>query len=142
MILRLVKAPSSEPIQLSDVEGQTRLQNQLTPEKDTIELMIQSVRETAEGWLKRGLITQQWQLDLNTFPKGREKLVIPLPPLQTIDSIIYIDTTGTEQTLDPSLYKVVSDNSPNCNPGFIVPVYGTVWPTTLDDYSVVSILFR
>ena len=62
--------------------------------------------------------------------------------MRYIDSIKYIDTDGVEQTLDPSLYRVISGNNfyPEM-PSKILPVYGEVWPDTLNDLSVVTITY-
>jgi hypothetical protein len=43
---------------------------------------------------------------------------MPKPPLQSIDSIEYLDQNGNLQTLDPDNYVVVEDNFP----GYVKPV--------------------
>ena len=61
-----------------------------------------------DGWLGRQLITATWRLALPAFPCG--VLVVPLPPLQEITRIEYIDVTGDEQTLDASAYHVAGSD--------------------------------
>lgn len=140
MNLTLLQAPVSEPVTLTDVQGQVRLTD-LSAEAETVELMITAVREVAEGATKRALITQQWELLLDNFPSGRMPITLPMPPLQTVDYIKYINVTGTEQTLDPLGYRVVAETAPNCNPGYVLPLYGLNWPSTLQDVATVRIAF-
>jgi len=139
MKLVCITQPASEPIGLSDVEGQCRITD-LSAEASTIEIMIQAVRERAEQITRRAFVSQQWELTLDSFPYGAINL--PLPPLQTVDSIKYIDTDGVEQTLyekgvDETACRVLTGGEP----GAVQPVYGTVWPNTLADLETVKIRF-
>lgn len=126
--------PLSEPIELIDVQGQIRADD-LSAEASTIAIFIQAVRERAEQITRRALVTQSWELTLDCFPYG--PVALPLPPLQTVDSIKYINTDGVEQTLNPALYRVLLGGEP----GLVQPVYGTSWPTTLNDLETVKIKF-
>jgi len=148
MILTCTEQPGQEPITLSDVERQIRVTD-LSSEATEIELFIQAVRERAESITRRALVTQSWDLTLDAFPSNNwnfasqggsfgNRIILPKPPLQTVNSIIYIDSNGDEQTLDPSLYKVVS----KAEPGYVQPAYGTTWPTVLNDSAVVTINFN
>lgn len=134
MKLVCITQPASEPVQIVDVEGQTRITD-LSAEAATIDIMIQAVRERAEQITRRALVTQTWELTLDGFPYGAINL--PLPPLQTVDSIKYIDTNGVEQTLDSTAYRVLTGGEP----GAVQPIYGTVWPNTLADLETVKIRF-
>jgi uncharacterized phiE125 gp8 family phage protein len=53
-------------------------------------------------------------------------IIIPYPPLQTIDSIKYLDPNGVLQTLDPTLYQV--DNI--SEPARVAPAANQTWPLT------------
>ena len=124
MKLVCITQPGSEPIGLSDVEGQCRITD-LSAEAATIELMIQAVRERAEQITRRSFVTQTWELTLDGFPFDRNPINLPKPPLQTVDSIKYIDTDGNEQTLDSGFYRVRNSGEP----GSVQPLYGLwVWP--------------
>jgi uncharacterized phiE125 gp8 family phage protein len=48
----------------------------------------------------------------------------PYPPLVSVDSIQYVDTAGSTQTLDSSYYRVDTTNQP----GRITEAYGMSWP--------------
>jgi uncharacterized phiE125 gp8 family phage protein len=54
-------------------------------------------------------------------------LILPKPPLQSVYFIKYIDTDGTLQTLDPSLYQVDTASEP----ARVAPAANNNWPLTL-----------
>jgi uncharacterized phiE125 gp8 family phage protein len=57
--------------------------------------------------------------------------------VQSITSVIYVDTDGQEQTLSADLYEVdiASD------PGWIVPAASTRWPRTMRTINAVRVRF-
>ena len=62
---------------------------------------------------------------------------IPFSPLQTVDSIMYIDSVGDWQTLSTSLYVV--DNV--SIPGNVHRAYSAIWPVTRYIMNAVKITF-
>jgi len=123
MSLTLVTAPTAEPVSLTEAKAHLRVTG--SDEDTLITAMIAATRQNLDGrdgWLGRALMTQTWELRLDRFPAS---ITVPLPPLQTVDSVKYIDGDGAEQTLDPSLYQVVAGE-----PARIVPAYGQTWPST------------
>lgn len=141
MHLNLITAPQSEPITLTDVEGQVRVAS-LSDESSTVDIMISAVREQAEALTRRALITQTWELVLDSFASSRERIVLPKPPLQSVVSIIYTDVDGVEQTLSSDLYQVIVQVGPSAGYGYVIPAYNAYWPTTLNDVNVVKIQFK
>jgi uncharacterized phiE125 gp8 family phage protein len=109
--------------------------------------LIVAARNVIEEKLERSLITQTWRLTLDRFPDGefnREtglweqgRITVPRPRLQTVSSITYVDTDGTTQTLDPTLYST----DPNGEPGRISPAFDQLWPTTRDQMNAVTITY-
>jgi hypothetical protein len=57
-----------------------------------------------------------------------------------IDFIKYVDTTGAQQTLDPTLYQV--DPQSDSDPVRIFPAFGKVWPATRYQPNAVTIQFQ
>jgi uncharacterized phiE125 gp8 family phage protein len=109
--------------------------------------LIVAARQKAEAKQKRALVTQTWDLKLDKFPAawpitventlvGRAPIGIPLPPLQSIVSINYVDLAGNTQALSSSNYQVVPGN-----PGFVVPAYGMTWPSTRRQPDAVTVRF-
>lgn len=72
------------------------------------------------GITGRQLGTQAWRLDLDGFPAGA--LVLPLPPLQSVQAVTYVDAAGATQTLAQDAYTVDTASEP----GRIVPL--ATWP--------------
>jgi hypothetical protein len=116
------------------------------------------------GLLQRALITQTWSMVIDEFPPPYEyygfdyrergyysaytsptyyrrwpidiqAIRVPLPPLQAVTSITYLDGNGVTQTIDPSTYRVLLEE-----PGVIVPATGQSWP--LAGYTVGSVTVR
>ena len=138
MLLRQIVAPQSEPIDLTMVENQIMRGGigSLSDESAIIDIYIRSIRQRAEAVTRRSLITQQWELVLDGFPLGRGAITLPLPPLQSVDAITYVDANGATQTLDPLGYRVIQDT-----PGYVMPLYGLSWPVALNDVASVRIAF-
>ena len=140
MLLQLITPPAEEPIALTDVEGQCRITS-LSDEASTVNLFISACRQRCESITKRALVTQSWQMQIDGFPLGRKPIEIPLPPLQTVDSITYTDQNGDSIVLDPAYYRVLTGKSDNPQPGCIAPIYGLNWPIAQRDFATVSISF-
>lgn len=98
-----------------------------------LNMLIQTARQHAETYLKRALITQTVDLHLDCFPCWE----IKLPPLQSVTSVTYFDTNGTEQTLAADQYLVDSTTQP----ARITPAFGLVWPVTQYRNNAVKVRF-
>ena len=128
-------APSQEPVTLAEAKKQLEILDSDTVHNDQISALITAAREEAEKVTGRVFITQTWTLTRDRFPDWR--LPIPKPPLQSITSIKYIDTDGAQQEIDPSEYRVATNNTP----GNVEPAYGEVWPTAQNTSEAVEIEF-
>ena len=132
-----------------------------------IEIYIGQAREAAEQICRRALVTQSWLMTLDKFPapgletssanwygpawgvgpgpltvlkpegKTQYEITIPMPPLQTVDSIKYYDADGVKQTLSPSAYIV--DNV--SEPARVTPAPNTTWPNTQNRINAVEVSF-
>lgn len=131
--LRLITAPSLPVLTTGDSLG--FMGNDRTDVNNVIDRLTATAVATAESRLGIALMPQTWEIALDAFPvacahnSGRpwdNAIVLPKPPLISVASIIYIDTTGATQTYDSSLYTV-DDRS---TPARIVPAYGTNWLAT------------
>lgn len=83
-----------------------------------------AARLWVESYLQSSLGQRTITLYLDEFPCW--EIDIRLPPLQSISSIVYLDTTGSSTTLSASLYRVDTTS----RPGRITPAYGEIWPCT------------
>jgi uncharacterized phiE125 gp8 family phage protein len=135
-MLTLIQAPTTVPLSLAEVKAGLRLDSGDTSEDALLAGLIRSSVaqiDGRDGWLGRQLCTATWRLDLPEFPCV---INVPLPPLQQVTEITYIDAGGAEQTLDPSAYHVAGSD-----PAMLVPVYGTSWPATRDRPDAVRVTF-
>jgi len=130
--MKLITAPTVEPVLLADVEAQCRAT--LTDESAAVNLMIVAVRQKAENVLHRALINQTWDLVLDEFS---DEIEIKKPPLVSVSSVKYYDTDGVLQTLANTEYTVDTDSTP----GRVYPAYGKTWPVNQDRPNAVRIQF-
>lgn len=116
----------------------------------------------ADGVLKRSMRTQEWKLVLPSFRRNSayaapwdgfwggcgdvfstqhaqdRRILLPLPPAQSVGTIQYVDPDGATQTLDPALYSFVQCGT---EPSFILPAHGQSWPSTRWQPNAVTIPF-
>jgi len=133
MALRLITSPAAEPVSLSEAKAHLRVTS--SSENDLIAIYLAAARQMIDGptgWLGRALVTQTWELLLDTFPANEIK--IPLPPLQSITSIKYDDEEGVEQTIGAENYDVDLD-------GWIVTADDYAWPTPIAAINAVRVRF-
>ena len=133
--LTLITAPTSEPITIDEVISHLRIDG--SDEYGLIESYIKAARVYCEKWQNRAYIPQTWMLDLDDFP-DEDYINIPLPPLQSVSSVVYYDTDDNNYTLSTSEYLVDIDNEP----GRIYLNYSKTWPSiTLRPANAVEITF-
>jgi hypothetical protein len=122
-----------------------------------LNIFVAAARAEAEARISRQLLTATWELYLDSFSREQlqaaaqdlERVLInqlmgvdgtiqmPLPPLQSITSIKYLDTAGVEQTLAAAAYRVDTVSAP----GRVTPAYGYSWPSTYPVTNAVVIRF-
>lgn len=100
------------------------------PDDALIELAVQAAVDelcgpNGEGWLGRALMRREYVLAFDRWPTGEVRL--PLPPVQGVSGISYLDGAGVVQTLDPALYDVALTGTA---PAILYPAYGKTWPVT------------
>lgn len=136
MALRLITEPEVLPLTLQEAKDHLRID--YSDMDDLITLYIEAATSHVQGqhsFTGRALVTQTWELVIDHFPVHEIK--IPLPPLQSIESIKYDGSDGLETTLATDQYYV-DDVS---EPGWVVPIVGG-WPTAvLDAINAVRIRF-
>lgn len=132
--LELVTPPAVEPLLLPDAKAHLRVD--IADDDALITTLIKAAREWCEGYQNRAFITQTWRLHLDAWP--REYIRIPRPPLQSVTSVKYTDSAGSQTTWPAAEYLV----DVHSEPGRIVPAYGKSWPTaTLQPVSAIEVEF-
>ena len=119
MLTQLVSA-ATEPLTRSEAKQHLRID--FSDDDTLIDALIVTARQQAEHRMGRALITQQWRLGLDQFPD--DSLELPKPKLVSVQSVTYLDSDGTRQTLAGSEYEVIADELV----GRLVPAFGKSWP--------------
>jgi len=132
MTPKTIAPPATTPITLADVK--TRLSITDALEDTEIPALIQAAVEQAESYTERSFITRTLELAVDHFPVEIELLK---GPVQSITSIKYLDSDGTEQTLSGSNY-VLDDYSPL---PWVLLAAGESWPATYDAANAVKIRY-
>lgn len=138
MDVSLKTAPAERMVTLDQAKAQLRVPSAFADDDDYINGLIlraESYVDGRDGILGRAVITQTWTGTLDfAFPS---KIEVPLPPLQSVSSITYLDGDGGEQTLASTEYQVIK----NVEPGLIVPAFGKSWPTVRAQRQAVTVEF-
>lgn len=159
--LILAVGPTEEPITLAQAKNHLRVSTSFTVDDTYITDLIAFARWQVETVMRRALITQQWRLSLKNWPgrdcrgsQGRvgdpgtwdanNSIKLPLPPLQSVQLVNYVDTNGTNWTMPQGVqipssppsggnaaiaggYNVFTD----FEPGRIVLAFSQIWPTVI-----------
>lgn len=126
----LLEAPEDPAVDLDVVKGHLRVE--ITDDDTYITSLIEVATRYVENRTNRQLIPAKWKIVLDCFPCSID---LPLMPVQTVDEIRYVDTDGTEQILDDSLYRL------DLATGRVVPTYGESWPATREQLGAVEVDF-
>jgi uncharacterized phiE125 gp8 family phage protein len=133
--LALVTPPPSDASGLLVSVAEAMVQCRATPqpggpfdETSWFEDALWSAQAEVEGPRGAGiaLLTQQWRLSVDVWPE--DYVVIPIPPVVSVDQITYLPF-GSNQgdaylTLDPSQYVFDLD----ADPVHVRRAFGVVWP--------------
>lgn len=142
--LHLIEAPTDEIASLAEAKAQLRITN--SDSDDMIEALIDAavmqIDPAGGGWLGRAIRPQTWELRCSGFPcyyvgSGYERnfhrayeMVLPYPPLLSVDSVKYDDGDGVEQTLVEGVgYRVFG--LAGIGKASIAPVYNGSWPSSV-----------
>ncbi len=120
MNLKIITAPTIEPLTLSEAKSQLRITH--TDDDTLITSLIKVARQQAESITLRSLASAVYELSIDQFPI--EEITLPLPPVEAITSIKYKNSDGVEATLDSDQWIFY-----NSEPAIIIPAYGKTWPT-------------
>jgi uncharacterized phiE125 gp8 family phage protein len=127
LTLKEPPAAELELVTLAAAKAQLRVTDNV--EDALIQELIQGAFDAVNGprgLLGRAIFTSTWEMLLDCWPDGDHSISVPLPPLQQINTISYVDPDGVTQTLDPEEYLVIARGE---SPSIVFPAYGTSWPS-------------
>jgi uncharacterized phiE125 gp8 family phage protein len=142
MGLSLVSGPTTEPVTLGETKAHLRIDG--ADDDALIAGYILAARRYAEGYTRRAFVTQTWDYTIDRqWPYVQSdcylvrRITLPLPPLQSVSSITYVDNDGNTQTLAADQYVVKTDDTS----GVIEPAYNVTWPDVRWQLSAVTVRF-
>lgn len=150
MPLQLISAPSAYPLSLA--EAKLHLRVDIDDDDALITALISAACDYAQAETRKQIVSARYKQVMDAFP-GPSLLGIPygrpftLPghaiylernPVLLVDSIQYLDTGGSVQTMPQTDYTVdyASD------PVRITPVFGKIWPIPLPQIGAVWVSFK
>lgn len=125
--------PEEEPVSLKEAKAHLRVLH--SAEDGLISSLIVTARQAVEQEIQRPLITQDWALYLDCFPREIE---ITKCPLESVLSIDYIDADGAPQVVLVDDYHVDAVS----NPARVVLASGASWPATASQPNAVTVNYR
>lgn len=155
-------APSPPLITMAEAKAHLRVD--FNADDALITRLIGAATTMAERRMRRPILARQWRMTLEGFPSNRwasaypiqdgeinpprfgysgdstrypDAINLPLAPVQSIDSINYVDINNASQLLAGTEYVASLDYLPPR----IVPAAGKSWPATGDHPSAVTIVF-
>lgn len=121
----LITAPSTEPISVSELKVHLRLDTAYTADDAYLVTLLAAARQKIEDFTGRGLITQTWRLTMDRYPAEPHFELPMAAPLQSITSFTYRDTSGSQITVDTSVYTADT----NAMPGRLCLKTGQSYPS-------------
>lgn len=119
----LVTAPTSLPVTFAECRTRSRLVD-VSADQVLIDQLIAEATSAVQTALGQQLLPATYRVKMSDFPLEGEPIRLPLPPLSSITSIVYIDTAGVSQTLATSVYAVNVDPWP----GEVSLAWDNIWP--------------
>jgi uncharacterized phiE125 gp8 family phage protein len=135
--LTRITPPAREPLYLDEVKDHLRIEHD---DDDALLLaQITTAREQIDGVtspLGIALVTQTWDMKIDHF---KNCIDIPLPPLQSVTHVKYLDDEQDEQTVDADVYRVL--NVGQRSPGRIELAHRASWPSAICIAEAITIRF-
>jgi uncharacterized phiE125 gp8 family phage protein len=125
--------PASEPITLAELKNYLRVEH--TTDDVELAVVLTAARQAVERDTGRSLITQTWVLQIDQWPCYCIQL--PHPPIVSVTSITYVDSSGATQTWAATNY-VVDIRS---RPGLIRLAYQCDWPSIRGDERGIAVTY-
>ncbi len=130
----VVITPPAPVVTWGDADKHLKLSGD-TSQQGEVEAMIAAATATIDGpdgWLGRALGAQTIEVRLDRFDVFG--IILPFPPLISVENVKYLDTTNVEQTLDETEYELLGPR--------LVTAHGTTWPGSLCRPEAVRVTYR
>lgn len=108
---------------LSLAEAKAHLRVEGSDEDALIAGYVAAAAQWCEEFTSRAFVTQTWEMQLPSWPRGRE-IRLPRPPLASVEWVRWLDDEDIERTMNPDFYFVDTV----AEPGRIELETGANWP--------------
>jgi uncharacterized phiE125 gp8 family phage protein len=127
-------APTVPAITVATAKAHLRVEH--TEDDGQIEALIEVATAALEGpdGIGVALINQTWRIAFDGYLPTPVEL--PLGPVQAVTGITYVDPDHATQTLDPALYRLLTDRRPA-----VVERVGDSWPAMRRQLGTAAITF-
>ena len=122
-MIKVTIGPNEEPVSLSEAKLHSRIDH--NDEDALINTLITAARQLSETFTGRAFCTQTVEYRLDRWPSGRA-IYLPVPPVQTINSVVYLDADGNPETLTAGTDYIADTDSPLAR---VVLPKSKSWPT-------------
>jgi len=123
--IKIITGPVTEPITLQEAKDFLKFDGNSRDAE--ISMAISAARVYCEDRQNKRYITQTLELILDKFPCGKHLEFDSCSPVQSVTSVKYYDSNGTEYTMDPNNYIVDTDSFVNK----ITLKNSRLWPSTV-----------
>jgi uncharacterized phiE125 gp8 family phage protein len=135
MALKLITAATGLAVTLT--EAKEHLEYTDTDRDTYITALIHGATAAAEQAMRgRAVMPQTWELALDAFP---EAFKLTRLPVASVTSLTYADADGVVQTLAGAAYSL--DIADDYGGAFVVPAYGTSWPSSRCEVNAVKLRY-
>lgn len=125
-----ITPPASEPLTVTEAKQHCRVD---IPDDDILlGAYIEAARQLIEENTGRAFVDRTYRLDMPLFDTD---IILPMPPLLSVTSVEYYDTSNSLQTLATTEYDI------DYPAGRIVQAYGGTYPATYSRHDAVQITF-
>ena len=135
MTLRRVEGPIEAALTLAEAKEHLRVTD--SAEDAMIARLIDAATSHVEQYTGRPLIRQKWEKKLDAFPLLGDAIELAKPPVISVDSVIYRDESGVQQTLSPECYELDAQSET----AWLVTTPGFIWPLAYARINAVTIAF-
>jgi len=116
--------PARLPLTVAQLKAHARITHD--EEDDLVAAYLEAATEDVAAFLGRAIGETAYRLTLDRWPDGDCPVLLPRPPVQSIDAVQYLDTSGAWQSIDPAGLQQDLVGAP----ARLLPAVGETWPDT------------
>lgn len=106
MTYRTITPPDVEPVSVDEAALHCRVDSDDRSEYLLLDAWITAARERAEHYAGRSFAQSELQASFPGFPAGSSPLVLPIGPAASVQSIVYDDENGSQQSLNSGDFEL------------------------------------